>query len=277
MNLGFVGPGRMGGPMVRRLLAAGHSVTVIGRSASARADLAAAGATVATGVRALADAEIIGVCVFTDAQVRTVCLELLNVMAPGSALVVHTTCSPRTIEFIGSQAEPRGIAVIDAGISGAPEDIAAGHITLYVGGTAPDFERVRPFLQAYGDPVLHVGPRGAGQKVKLLNNAVFGANIGILAQVAGVAAELGLAEETVLGSIVHGSASSYVLEGMVTRTGGSAARYLALVGDFISKDLDVVRQVAADLGADLGALNCPHDLVARLLAPQGDEVPSTET
>ena len=270
LRLGFAGAGRMGGAMVRRLLAAGHAVTVLDHSPAARADLAAAGATVTTDVGALGGAEVTGVCVLTDAQVRAVCLDdgLLAALAPGSSLIVHTTCSPRTIELLGARAERRGVAVLDAGISGGPHDIAAGRLTLYVGGTAAEVERAGPFLRAYGDPVLHVGSRGAGQLVKLLNNAVFAANIGIVAQAAAVATQLGLAEGSLLRALTHGSGSSRALDGIAAR--GSVAGFAAAVAEFLGKDLAVVREVALDLGADLGALAGAHDVLAGLLEPRAE-------
>jgi 3-hydroxyisobutyrate dehydrogenase-like beta-hydroxyacid dehydrogenase len=268
MRAGFAGAGRMGGPMVLRLLAAGHSVTVLARSAGASPDLAAAGAEVTTDVSALGGAEVVGVCVLKDEQVRTLCLDegLLAAMAPGSALVVHTTCSPKTVGLLGQHGEARGITVVDAAVSGGPHDIADGRITLYVGGADDAVARVRPFLAAYGDPILPVGSLGAGQQVKLLNNAVFAANIGIVAQAVAVAAELGVPEAGLLAAIGHGSGSSRALD-MIAAT-GSVAGFAARVGEFIGKDLAVVRQVAADLGVDLGALDDAHAVLDRILALQ---------
>jgi 3-hydroxyisobutyrate dehydrogenase-like beta-hydroxyacid dehydrogenase len=277
MIFGFAGAGRMGGAMVRRLLAAGHSVTVFDQSAAARDDLAADGAIVTADIAALAAAEVTGVCVLTDAQVRDVCLDggLLDVLAGGSALVVHTTCTPKTIELLRRHGERRGITVVDAAISGSALDIAAGRITLYVGGSPDDMQRVHPLLQVYGDPVLHVGSCGSGQLVKLLNNAVFAANIGVLAEAVAVAADLGVAEASLLRSLSYGSGSSKALDGVAGS--GSVAGFAAAVEEFIGKDLDVVRQVAVDLGADLGALNDVHDALARLLASQAAGPPAHKT
>jgi 3-hydroxyisobutyrate dehydrogenase-like beta-hydroxyacid dehydrogenase len=265
MIFGFAGAGRMGSAMVLRLLAAGHSVTVLDRSPAGRGDLTAAGATVTTEVAALAAAEVAGVCVLTDAQVQTVCLDggLLDVMAPGSALVVHTTCSPVTVDLLGQQAGKRGITVVDAATSGGPHDIAAGRLTLYAGGTEQDVQRVRPFLAAYGNPILHVGPRGAGQQVKLLNNAVFAANIGLLAQAVAVGAQLGVPEGGLLQALRHGSGSSRALDGVASA--GSVAGFATAVGEFLGKDLAVVRQVAADVGVDLGVLAGAHDVLENFL------------
>ncbi|ROO86567.1 3-hydroxyisobutyrate dehydrogenase-like beta-hydroxyacid dehydrogenase [Actinocorallia herbida] len=270
LRLGFVGAGRMGGQMVRRLLAAGHEVTVLEASEEARAELAAAGAKATANVADLADAQMVGVCVHTDAQVRSVCLDggLIDTLAEGAALIVHTTCSPRTVELLGGYAAKRGIAVVDAAISGGPHDIAAGTITLLVGGTAEAFAQVRPFLAAYGDPILHLGALGDGQRIKLLNNAVFAANIGIVGQAVAVAAQLGVAETALLQALEHGSGASRALAGIAGR--GSVAGFASAVAEFLGKDLTVVRETAADLGADLGALNDAHAVLAPLLWPAQD-------
>jgi 3-hydroxyisobutyrate dehydrogenase-like beta-hydroxyacid dehydrogenase len=267
-EVGFVGAGRMGLPMVRRLLAAGHRVTVLASSEARAHELAGegpAGPAATADPGGLADAAAVLVCVLNDAQVRRVCLEggLLAAMAPDSVLVVHTTCSPRTIELLAERAAPRGIEVVDTGISGGPHDIEAGRLTLLVGGTDRAVERVRPLLAAYGDPILPVGPRGNGQRVKLLNNAVFAANIGLLAEAAAVGERLGVPEPTLLEALGHSSGASYALGGVARA--GSAAAFAAAVREFLGKDLAVVRQVAADLGADLGALADAHRVLEGLL------------
>ena len=139
------------------------------------------------------------------------CLDtaLLATMPPGSALVVHTTASPKTIDAIAARAG--GIDVIDAAVSGGPHDIAAGQLTLFVGGADEAVTRVQPVLDCYGDPVLHVGPRGAGQKVKLVNNALFAGHIGLLAESIRLGERLGVPESTLLAALPHGSARSRVL------------------------------------------------------------------
>ena len=169
--------------MVTRLVEAGHDVTVLGRSAEKRAAIAQLGAsTVAHTAEVSAQADAVIVCLFTDEQVQQVCLadDLLPTMPPGSALVVHTTGSPRTVETIAVRAAPHHVDVVDAPVSGGPHNAAAGALTLFVGGAEDAVARVRPVLSCYGDPVLHVGPLGAGQKVKLVNNALFAAHIGLL-------------------------------------------------------------------------------------------------
>ena len=141
-----------------------------------------------------AAADVVVICVFTDEQVREICLTdgLTAAMPSGSALVLHTTGSPHTVETIAERAAPHDVDVVDAPVSGGPHNAAAGELTLFVGGADHTVARVRPVLSCYGDPILHVGPLGAGQKVKLVNNALFAAHLGLLANSVEFAARLGV-------------------------------------------------------------------------------------
>jgi 3-hydroxyisobutyrate dehydrogenase-like beta-hydroxyacid dehydrogenase len=253
-RVGFVGVGRMGGPMVRRLVEAGHDVRALGRTPEKREAVGELGAQPVTDLPAIGEeAEAVIVCVFTDEQVQQVCLEsdLVATMAPGAVLVIHTTGSPRTAEAIATQA--RGIDVVDAPVSGGPHDIAAGDVTLFVGGDDGAVARVKPLLSTYGNPILHVGRTGAGQLVKLVNNTLFAAQIGVVAEGVRLASRLGIEESALLEALTHGSAGSLAL-GKIAKA-GSAATFIDAVGDFIGKDVAVVRKTVADLGSDLGALD----------------------
>ncbi|MCT9083289.1 NAD(P)-dependent oxidoreductase [Streptomyces fulvoviolaceus] len=261
-RIGVVGAGRMGRPMVRRLTEAGHEVRVLGRSAEARGALAREAAHVVADVAdAGRGADIVLVCVYTDAQVREVCLDsgLLDAMPGGAVLVVHTTGSPHTVEAVAARSAVRGIDVLDAPVSGGPPDVAEGRVTLFVGGADDTVARVRPVLRSYGDPVLHVGPLGTGQRVKLVNNTVFAAQIGLLSHASRLGRRLGVDETVLLDALTHGSAASRALSGVVRR--GSVAEFARTTGEFLGKDLDVVRAVADELGADLGALSTALDAV----------------
>ncbi|WP_082954875.1 MULTISPECIES: NAD(P)-dependent oxidoreductase [unclassified Mycobacterium] len=254
MRVGFVGAGRMGRPMVARLVAAGHDVRALGRTTEKRSDLEQLGArAVGDPVEAGARADVVVLCVFTDEQVRDVCLHggLLSAMPPGSALVVHTTAGPNTIDAVATQAE--GIDVIDAAVSGGPHDVAAGRLTLFVGGTEDAVARVRAVLACYGDPVLHVGPRGSGQKVKLVNNALFAGHIGLLAEAVRLGERLGVPEATMLAALAQGSATSRVLG--LAAAAGSVASFIEVAGEFVQKEVSVVRGIAREFGSELGALD----------------------
>lgn len=240
----------MGRPMVARLVEAGHDVLALGRSDEKRAAISQLGATaVADAALVSAQAEVVVVCVFNDEQVREVCLDGDLSMSSGSVLVVHTTGSPRTVEAIATSL---AADVVDAPVSGGPHNAAAGKLTLFVGGADEAVARARPVVSCYGDPVLHVGPLGAGQKVKLVNNALFAAQIGLLSASADLAERLGVPEPTLLSALPHGSAASRVLD--LVAAGGSVASFTQMAGEFVGKDVAVARSVAAELGSDLGVL-----------------------
>ena len=242
--------------MVARLTEAGHEVRVLGRSVEKRAAIAELGAHAVADTAALsARAEVVVVCVFTDDQVHQVCQadNLLASMSPGSTLVVHTTGSPRTVEAIAARGAPQHVEVVDAPVSGGPHHAAAGSLTLFVGGADDAVAKVRPTLRCYGDPVLHVGPLGAGQKVKLVNNALFAAHIGLLCGSVELGARLGVPESTLLAALPHGSAASRVLDIVAAR--GSVSSFVDMAGEFVGKDVAATRGIVAELGGDLGVLD----------------------
>jgi 2-hydroxy-3-oxopropionate reductase len=251
--------------MAARLVEAGHDVAVLGRSVEKRAAVAQLGAdAVADIVDVTAAADVVVICVFTDDQVRQICLEdgVLATMSPGSALVVHTTGSPRTVETIAVRGAPGDVDVVDAPVSGGPHNAAAGDLTLFVGGADEAVARVRPVLSCYGDPILHVGPLGAGQKVKLVNNALFAAQVGLLSGSIELGARLGVPESTLLNALPHGSAASRVLD--IVARGGSVASFIDTAGEFVGKDVGVVRGIAAEQGSDLGVLDDVIDMAIRV-------------
>lgn len=251
-RVGFIGTGRMGAPMVRRLVDAGHEVRALGRTPEKAAAVHHLGASPVNDPAAVAEgADAVIVCVFTDDQVRQVCLAdgLVAAMSPDAVLVIHTTGSPRTAQSIVTL----GVDVVDAPVSGGPHDIVAGRVTLFVGGEDDAVKRVHPLLSTYGDPVLHVGHTGTGQLVKLINNALFAAQIGLVAEGVRLGGLLGVSEPTLLEALTHGSAASRAL-GNIGRAGSTRA-FIDAVGDFIGKDVAMVRATVAELGGDLGPLS----------------------
>jgi 3-hydroxyisobutyrate dehydrogenase-like beta-hydroxyacid dehydrogenase len=256
MRIGFVGAGRMGWPMAVRLRDAGHEVCVLARTDEAAARAKQAGFHSANFIAGVVmDAELVIVCVFTDAQVREVCLSgggIVDSLAPGGIIITHTTGSPTTVADIASRATEAGLGVLDAPVSGGPPQIEAGAITLFVGGDAEVFARAAPVLGCYGSPVLHVGALGDGQRVKLINNSLFAANIGLVAEAVGLGESLGLDGPTLLEALTHGSGTSRA--GAMIAGLGSVEQFATSVGEFVSKDVKVARAVAADIGADLGLI-----------------------
>ena len=105
-----------------------------------------------------------------------------------------------------------------------PAQCRSRRADLFVGGADDAVAAVRPLLSSYGDPILHVGPLGAGQKVKLVNNALFAAQIGLLSDAVELAARLGVTESALLTALPHGSAASRVLD--IVAAGGSVASFI---------------------------------------------------
>lgn len=255
-TVGFVGAGRMGSPMVERLVGAGHDVRVLCRTREKGVAAEQLGATAVTDMAQVAEgADVVVVCVFSDDQVREVCLSdgLVGHMARGASLVVHTTGSPRTVQTLAAQAP--GISVIDAPVSGGPHDIAAGRITLFVGGDDADVDKARPVLSCYGDPILHTGGLGSGQWVKLLNNTLLTAQLGLLREVTAFGSRVGVDEAGLISAIQKGSGTSRAAEMVGARGSGSVGDFVASISEFLGKDVAVIREVTAETGHDLGILD----------------------
>jgi 3-hydroxyisobutyrate dehydrogenase-like beta-hydroxyacid dehydrogenase len=256
--VGFIGAGRMGLPMVRRLAGAGFDVVAVGRRAETTAALRELGVTVLAAPAAVgAAAQVLCVMTFDDAQIREVLLGTpgsggaLGAMRPGSTLVIHSTCGPDLVNVL-QKAAPAGVSVLDAPVSGRAPDILAGRITLLVGGEEQHLDAVRPVLAAYGDPILHLGPLGSGQRTKLLNNLLFAVNMRLAGDVAVLSERLGLDPVPTMRAIAASSGASYALNA-VAEFGGPAAA-LERVREFLDKDVNFVQGLAADLGVDLGRL-----------------------
>jgi 3-hydroxyisobutyrate dehydrogenase-like beta-hydroxyacid dehydrogenase len=256
LNVGIVGVGEMGRPLVDRLLAAGHKVAAYVRRPEARQELADAGVEIVPTIEALGRGrDFVILYVYTDEQVRAIATEegLIEAMDPGSMLVIHTTGSPRTAEDIAARAGPRNVKVVDAAGSGGPAKVAAGQVTMLVGGTEEDFQTVRALLTAYAEPILHVGPLGAGQRVKLINNAMFGAHIQLALEACRVGRAFGLDVGQLAKALgEHGSGGSEALKiiGMM----GSPESLVKGAGRFVYKDVAVAEKLAGELGVDLGLI-----------------------
>ncbi|ONH27112.1 NAD(P)-dependent oxidoreductase [Pseudofrankia asymbiotica] len=256
MKIGFIGPGRMGRPILDRLRAAGHDVTVLVRRPEARAAADTDGLTWAATVPAtVRGADAVFVVVLKDDQVRSVCLGpegAVAAMKPGTTLVQHTTSDPATARLLGEAGAGNGVGVLDAALSGGPHDIAAGRLTLWVGGDEALLDRMRPVFATYASPVLFVGQLGDGQRVKLVNNALFVAQVGLAIDAVRLAGSLGIEERAILAALQHGSGASRGLG--VVASGGSVDAVPGRIGDLMLKDITVVREVARNAGADLGII-----------------------
>jgi 2-hydroxymethylglutarate dehydrogenase len=191
-TVGFIGLGYMGKPMARNLLKAGFPLVVHNRSQGAVKELAAEGASAADSPWAVAErVEVLCSCLPGPADVEKVYLADNGVLAgarSGSVLVELSTIDPRTHQRIAAQAADKGVAYLDAPVSGGTSGARDGTLTIMVGGAAETLERVMPILKAMGQRIYHIGPVGHGAAVKLIN------------QMMGNVAMMGVIEGLVLGT-----------------------------------------------------------------------------
>lgn len=249
MKVGWIGLGEIGKQMALRVAGAGHDLTAYDRGAGKQA-VAATGAAMTTDYHALAaGSEVLCLCLFSDAQVREVMFDsgTLAAMEPGSVLAVHTTGSPALARELGERA-PQGAAVLDACFSGGPDDTARGDLTLMVGGEADALEQARPVLATYASRINHMGPLGAGQTLKLLNNLLFATNIKQAVEILGMAEAQGLDPGYAAQVICQSSGGSMAMGLMKD---GIRPETLHAVRHYMVKDVKAVADAAADTGIDI--------------------------
>ncbi len=175
-RIGFIGLGIMGQGMARNLLKAGFPLCVWNRTASRVQPLVDEGATAGESpADVAAKSDIIITCVSDTPDVEQVILGENGVIhgAKEGALVVDcSTISPQVTKEIAAKLAEKGIHMLDAPISGGSEGAAKGTLSIMVGGDADQFERAKPAFEAMGKTITHIGPAGAGQTVKLVNQVL---------------------------------------------------------------------------------------------------------
>jgi 3-hydroxyisobutyrate dehydrogenase-like beta-hydroxyacid dehydrogenase len=244
VRVGFVGLGNQGRPIAARIQAAGLPLTLWARSSASLepfADVAIATSPAELGRMS----DVVGVCLFDAAGVREVLLGhggVVTGMRPGGVVVVHTTLAPDEVQGIASAVRAAGVELLDAPVSGGHARAALGTLTVMVGGDGRALDRVRPVLATYASDVVHVGGVGAGQTAKLLNNALFTAQLVLADDVLRIGADLGLDPER-LASVLRGSSSA----GTASRIRFDAGSLAALAGSqadaALSKDVGLLGQV----------------------------------
>jgi 3-hydroxyisobutyrate dehydrogenase-like beta-hydroxyacid dehydrogenase len=218
MRIAFLGLGIMGSRMAANLLAAGHELTVWNRTVeTGRAWVSAhPGARLAAEpAEAAADAELVVTMVVDGPDVEALLLgpgEVASGAAPGTLFVDMSTIAPAAAEQIGVRLEQLGMAFVDAPVTGSSPAAQSGTLTIMAGGAAADVERAMPALTAMGALVRHVGPRGHGQRVKLINNAVAIANAVTVGQALIAAKALGVDLDALVEVLSAGAAGSVVLD-----------------------------------------------------------------
>jgi len=228
----FLGLGALGTPMAANLLAAGFPLTVHNRSpermqalltlgalaaaspAAAAAALHPEAAAAGAGVGGTA-AGILCLCLSDEAAVRAVLLAgpeaAIAGLAPGDLVLDFSTIAPATSEALAVALAERGVAYLDAPVTGGTEGARAGTLSVLVGGAAADLERARPLLEVVGGRISHFGPVGSGQRVKAVNQVLVAGSYAAVAEAMALGQRLGLPMELVREALLEGAAGSWAL------------------------------------------------------------------
>ena len=216
-RVAFIGLGVMGYPMAGHLAAKGHEVTVFNRTA-AKAEAWTAqhgGARAETPAAAADGAEIVFACVGNDEDLRAVTLGAdgaFSGLAKGAILVDHTTASAEVARELNEAAQAQGAGFVDAPVSGGQAGAENGVITVMCGGSEADFARVEPVIAAYAKSCRLMGPAGAGQLTKMVNQICIAGLLQALSEGLAFAERAGLDGELVLDVISKGAAGSWQME-----------------------------------------------------------------
>jgi len=252
MKTGFAGLGVMGGPMARHLVAAGHTVAGYNRSpdkAHTWAD-AHGGAFAATVAEAAAGAELFVLCVGNDDDVRQVVTEALPHLARGAVVVDHTTTSAKVAREMSELAAGQGAFFIDAPVSGGQAGAENGQLSVMAGGDAVALSRVEPALMAYSKAVKHMGPSGAGQLTKMVNQICIAGVVQGLAEAVHFAERAGLDTDAVYEAVSKGAAQSWQMDNR-WKTMAKGEFEFGFAVDWMRKDLGLVLDEARANGSHL--------------------------
>jgi 3-hydroxyisobutyrate dehydrogenase len=252
MKIAFAGLGVMGAPMARHLVAAGHDVTGYNRSpekaqAWAESNSPAWAATVA---EAAVGVDLFILCVGNDDDVRQVVTEALPRLAPGAVIVDHTTTSARVAREMAVLAEQDGRFFIDAPVSGGQAGAENGQLSVMAGGDADALSRVEAAVMAYSKAIKHMGPSGAGQLTKMVNQIAIAGVVQGLAEAVHFAKAAGLDTEAAYDAVSKGAAQSWQMDNR-WKTAAKGELEFGFAVDWMRKDLGLVLDEAKANGATL--------------------------
>lgn len=255
MKLGFIGLGRMGLPMAQRLIDAGHSLTVYNRSQAAVQRLVAGGAKAGASPQDVArQVEVLFTCLLTPAQSEAIYLGdkgAIHGARSGQIFIDTATVDPMTTRRIAETLSAKGVALIDAPISGGPGGAQAGTLSIMVGGEAATIEKVRPLLEVLGKKIFHMGPVGSGVSTKICNQILTGTTHALVAEAMVLGTKLGLDPQRLFEVLKVSSGQSNSLERAVPNYILPRKFDAAYAVEGIIKDLECAVQTAKAYGVRL--------------------------
>lgn len=268
VKAGFIGLGSMGAPIARRLARCGFEVIGCDVSEDMLAAFDEPGTVREPDPLATArKSDMLGICVRTDAQLEQLAGDgrLFEALGDGGVAILHSTVSPGLAQRLAATAKDYGVGFVDVGVSGGGPAAIEGQLSLFVGGDDADVERARPWLEAIGKTLSHLGPVGRGQEGKLLNNLISIANYGMSAAILDVAVDMGFDRQQLIDAFMAGSAQSFALKvgpGLVQpREGPGAPGTFQGLHDLLKKDVDHCRDLPVSETAALSGLLAACDVM----------------
>lgn len=255
VNVAFIGLGVMGFPMAGHLSQAGYRTNVFNRTESKARQWAQqfSGEFFSTPKAAATECDIVFLCVGNDDDVRSVVYGANGVLAgmePGSVLVDHTTTSAELAEELANACQVKGIAFIDAPVSGGQAGAENGALTIMCGGDPAVFERVAPVMKSYGKQAALMGKHGQGQRSKMVNQICIAGVLKGLSEGLLLAQKAGLDVGQLVEVLKHGAAGSWQMENRaITMSQGKFDFGFAI--DWMHKDLNICLSEAKQMGIDL--------------------------
>jgi 3-hydroxyisobutyrate dehydrogenase len=274
-RVGFIGLGTMGAAMAANIVRAGFPLTVWNRTSGRGQELVDLGASFGeTPAAVAADSDIVVICVSDTPDVEAILFGADGVTAgarEGTLVIDCSTIAPSGSWKFAERLDALGLAMVDAPVSGGSEGARNATLTIFVGGHERDVERARPVLTAIGRTITHVGPIGAGQAVKAVNQVILaGAYLGVAEGIV-LAIKAGLDVPQVIEALGGGAAQSWVL---ANRSGRMLDNDYPL-GFKLSlhrKDLAIALGLADQLGVSLPLAAMTAALESGLIAQgHGDE------
>lgn len=260
-RIAFIGLGNMGGPMAANLLKAGHVLRVFDLAPAAVDAAVAAGASAASGaIEAVADAEIVISMLPASRHVEGLYLGDAGLLAaiPSGALVIDcSTIAPASARKVAEAAAARGLAMIDAPVSGGTAGAAAGTLTFIVGGSAEALERAHPVLSAMGKNIFHMGNAGTGQVAKLCNNMALGVIMAATGEAIALGVAHGLDARALSRMMAVSTSRSWATEvcnpwpGVLENAPASRGYSGGFGNDLMLKDLGLAAEAAMGTGASI--------------------------
>lgn len=248
LKVGFIGLGAMGEPMASHLQAAGL-LSVVGNRSISKAQVLAEKYSVnaAHASHYFSDCDVVVLCVSRDADVLENVNTLAGVLKAGAVVVDHSTVSMDTAMQAQKILAARNIGFIDAPVSGGVEGARNGKLSIMVGGTEENLEKVCPILNAYAAKITHMGDTGAGQATKAVNQVLVAGIAQAVCEGLALGEKLGLKPELLVPTLAAGAAGNWFLDkrgATMLASNFEPGFKLAL----LHKDLLIVQQMAADAG-----------------------------